>query len=125
MDLIPPKQQLKVQNGYFLKKIKLNSTIIELIRKNCKSGRVLVQQKAISRSKIDKFRLKGTPSNASINSGLESEERLLYNIVSEMATEFKQPEEEIIKENDESTKFFFVIQGDCLLNIRDENYYLH
>ena len=42
-----------------------------------------------------------------------------------MATDFKQPEEEIIKENDEATKFYFTIQGDCLLNIRDEKFYLH
>ena len=29
-----------------------------------------------------------------------------------------------MKEEQEALKFFFVIQGDCLLNIRDENYHV-
>jgi len=38
LSLIPPQQQLKVQNEYFKKKILLNTMIIKLIEKNSKKS---------------------------------------------------------------------------------------
>ena len=42
-----------------------------------------------------------------------------------MKTEFIQPEEEIIKEAQEADKFYFIVQGDCMLNLHDENFEYH
>lgn len=53
------------------------------------------------------------------------QDQILNSLVSLMATEFMRPEENIVKENEEAQKFYFVIQGDCLLNIRDEKNDLH
>lgn len=38
---------------------------------------------------------------------------------------FFMPEEEIVYEGEEAENFYFVIQGECLLNIKDENNNMH
>ena len=62
--------------------------------------------------------IKSIPSNY-------HQEKVLNTIVPAMKAIFFMPEEEIVYEGEEAENFYFVIQGECLLNIKDENNNMH
>lgn len=107
----------------------LNKVINELISLNSKPNNDLVSFK--SRNKKRFLRLKDSFFNSHKQDLKEmsvqeyEQGKILNTLVSYMAMEFMQPEEQIIKEDQEPDKFYFVIQGDCLLNMYDQNHEYH
>lgn len=86
-----------MQNEYFKKKIILNTTIIKLIAKNCQSEK----KKQFVNAKIKRtnnFRQINYKIVQNKKVELIEEEKLLNSLVSCMDTDFKQPEEEILRE---------------------------
>jgi CRP-like cAMP-binding protein len=52
---------------------------------------------------------------------LSYNEIFMRTLLSYLGTFLTTPEEEIIKQGDESEEMFFIIQGDCVLNIIEDN----
>lgn len=48
-------------------------------------------------------------------------EQFLTTVVSKLDTCFASPEETIMKQDDEPDFMYYISQGDCTVNIRDEN----
>jgi CRP-like cAMP-binding protein len=49
------------------------------------------------------------------------DELFLEELIQKMSTNLYSPEETIIKQGEDSKELFFIITGDCCVNIVDEN----
>lgn len=101
-----------MQNEYFKKKIMLNQTILKLIELNGKRERKLVDAKTkrirnfkMLKDRVNKYSKELAPGLQA----MREQEKILNSLVFYMATEFMQPEEEIIKEGQDPEEFYFVI----------------
>ena len=110
LDLIPPGKQLKVLNEYFKKRIMLNPKIIKLIDINCRQYTTQINPKNKRNKKLRNLKSRNKLERPPPGVLAEQEKQAILNsIVNYMASEFMQPEEDIIKEGYTSDKFYFVI----------------